>query len=138
MGDAVCAFNPIYGQGMSVAALEALALRRHVMKGAAPRPLRFQRDIGRIITPAWTMAAKADLAYQDTESRRRSPARLIERYITRIHAGAVHDPDLGRAFLRVSGLVDPPTALLRPATVARVLRHTLRRAPHPEHTAPRS
>ncbi|XRQ07392.1 FAD-dependent oxidoreductase [Actinomadura welshii] len=123
IGDAVCSFNPIYGQGMSVAALEALALHRHLAKGA-PRPRTYQRAVNRIIDPAWTMATKADLAYQDGWS----PS-LIERYITRIHAGAAQNPDLGRAFLRVSGLVDPPTALLRPTTAARALRHGARETP---------
>ncbi|MEU8798204.1 FAD-binding monooxygenase [Spirillospora sp. NPDC048819] len=127
IGDAVCAFNPVYGQGMSVAALEALALRRHLGRGTAPRPTRFQRDIGRIIDPAWTTSTQADLAYQDT--RRPAPSRLIERYIDRIHAGATRDPDLGRAFLRVAGLIDPPPALMRPSTATRVLRHALRRGP---------
>ncbi|TDC80733.1 FAD-dependent monooxygenase [Actinomadura sp. 7K507] len=124
IGDAVCTFNPVYGQGMSVAALEALVLRRHLKRETAPQPMRFQRDIGRIIDTAWTISAKADLAYQNTGTR--SPSRLIERYITRIHQGATQDPALGRAFLRVAGLIDPPTALLRPTTATRVLRQTLR------------
>ena len=45
VGDAVCSFNPIYGQGMSVAALEALALRRHLERTAEPAPHRFFRDL---------------------------------------------------------------------------------------------
>jgi hypothetical protein len=41
LGDAVCSFNPVYGQGMSVAAVEALALRHHVEGGASAQPRRF-------------------------------------------------------------------------------------------------
>jgi hypothetical protein len=56
MGDAVCSFNPIYGQGMSVAALEALVLRRHLERGIEPQPHRFFRDIARVVDVPWDIA----------------------------------------------------------------------------------
>ena len=49
MGDAVCSFNPVYGQGMSVAGVEALALRHHVEGGVAVQPRRFFRDLARVV-----------------------------------------------------------------------------------------
>ena len=48
--------------------------------------------------------------------------RLVAAYVDRVQAAAEHDPVAGRAFLRVSGLVDPPRALLRPGLIWRVLR----------------
>ncbi len=129
LGDAVCSLNPIYGKGMSVAALQALALRRHLHRGTRPRPRPFFREIGGTVDVAWNMVVGADLSFPGVEGRRTPPMRLINGYLARLHAGAAYDHELGRAFLRVSGLVDPPRALLRPAVVARVLRSVPRRAP---------
>ena len=50
VGDAVASFNPIYGQGMSVAAAEALALRRHLEPGSAPQPRRWFHDLARVVS----------------------------------------------------------------------------------------
>jgi hypothetical protein len=48
------------------------------------------------------------------------PSPLTGDYVRRLQLAAVHDPELARVFLRVTSLVDPPTALLRPDVVERV------------------
>ena len=121
VGDAVCSLDPIYGQGMTIAALQADALGRHLARRTRLRPRRYQCEIARIIRPAWEMAAGADLQFPAVPGRRTRTQRILAAYVTRLHAAAAHDPELSRAFMRVSGLVDPPPALLRPRIVTRVL-----------------
>jgi 2-polyprenyl-6-methoxyphenol hydroxylase-like FAD-dependent oxidoreductase len=128
MGDAVCTFNPVYGQGMSVAALQALALRAHLRQYGTPRPVRFFREIGRIVDVPWDMATGGDLAFPEVVGRRTTRMRLLNGYLAKLLAGAAHDPRLGRAFLRVAGLVDPPQALLAPGVAVRALRPRPRRS----------
>ena len=127
MGDAMCTFNPIYGQGMSVVALQALALRAHLQQHTRPQPVRFFRQIGRIVDVPWSMATGGDLAFPKVAGQRTMQMRVLNGYLAKLFAGAAHDPRLGRAFLRVAGLVDPPQALLAPGVAARVLRAGLRR-----------
>ena len=121
LGDAVCTLNPIYGQGMTVAALEAAALRRHLSRGRSLRPRGYMRDVGRISGVAWAMALGADLSFPEVEGRRTAANRMLSRYVGKLQAGAVHDPRLGRAFLRATSLVDPPPALLRPSVLLRTI-----------------
>jgi 2-polyprenyl-6-methoxyphenol hydroxylase-like FAD-dependent oxidoreductase len=129
MGDAVCTFNPVYGQGMSVAALQALALHTHLQQHAEPQPITFLRQVGRIVDVPWTMATGGDLAFPMVAGHRTMQMRALNAYLAKLFAGAAHDPRLGRAFLRVAGLVDPPHALLAPTVVARVVRARRRRPP---------
>ena len=126
LGDAVCTLNPIYGQGMTVAALEAAALRPHLANGQTRDNLR---EVGRISGVAWAMALGADLSFPEVEGTRTPATRLLGRYIRRLQAGAEYDAQLGQAFLRVTSMVDPPSALLRPSVVMRALtaRSTPRR-----------
>jgi hypothetical protein len=125
MGDAVASFNPIYGQGMSVAALEALALRRHLERGIGPQPRRFFRDLARVVDVPWDMAAGGDLVFPGVQGRRTLKTRLVSAYLARLHAAAAHDARLASAFVRVAGLVAPPESLLHPAVVVRVMRASL-------------
>jgi 2-polyprenyl-6-methoxyphenol hydroxylase-like FAD-dependent oxidoreductase len=125
LGDAVASFNPIYGQGMSVAAVEALALRRHLERGIEPQPGRWFRDLARVVDVPWDMAAGGDLVFPGVQGRRTLKVRLVSTYLTRLHAAAAHDANLATAFIRVAGLVDPPQTLLRPGIVLRVLRNGL-------------
>jgi 2-polyprenyl-6-methoxyphenol hydroxylase-like FAD-dependent oxidoreductase len=125
MGDAVCSFNPIYGQGMSVAALEALVLRRHLERGIEPQPHRFFRDIARVVDVPWDIAVGGDLIFPGVQGRRTAKVRLVSAYLARLHAAAVYDASLASAFVRVAGLVARPGSLLRPDVALRVLRASL-------------
>jgi len=127
IGDVVCSFNPIYGQGMSVAALEALILRHHLERGVEPRPHGFLRDIAQVIDVPWDLAVGADLAFPGVGGHRSPKVRLINAYIPRLHAAAAQDPALADTFARVAGLVQRPETLLSPGIALRVLRHTLLR-----------
>jgi hypothetical protein len=128
-GDAVASFNPIYGQGMSVAALEALTLRRHLQRGIQPQPRQVFRELTRVVDVPWDIAVGADLAVPGVQGRRTLKVRLVNAYIARLHAAAAHDAHLASAFVRVAGLIEPPQSLLRPSIAVRVLRASRRPAP---------
>jgi hypothetical protein len=113
---------------MSVAALEALTLRRHLQAGTGPQPHRFFADLARVVDVPWDIAAGGDLAFPGIQGRRTAKVRLITAYLARLHAAAAHDASLAGAFLRVAGLVAPPQSLLHPGVAARVLRGSLQPA----------
>ncbi len=69
-GDAICSFNPIYGQGMSVAALDAVALRDCLRRGVADLPRRYFRATAKAIGVAWQTGASSDLAFPEVEGQR--------------------------------------------------------------------
>jgi len=120
LGDALCSFNPIYGQGMTVAANQALALRRLLTCGRDPAPREYFRAIATVTDSPWDLAVGADLAFPGVPGTRTAKVRLVNAYLPRLHAAAAHDVTLGAAFVRVVGLVETPQTLLRPDRVLRV------------------
>jgi hypothetical protein len=108
VGDAVCSFNPIYAQGMTVAALEALALRDCLSKGTADLARRFFRASAKPIRQAWQLAVGGDLALPEIEGAPPLPIRLMNPYVDRILTAAEYDISVFEQFIRVAWLVDPP------------------------------
>ncbi len=141
IGDAVCSFNPIYGQGMTVAAAEAMILRGLLARAGAgvPDARRYFRAIAAAIDVPWDIAAGADLAFPQIPGKRPAKVRLVNAYMPRLHAAAARDEALAAALVRVIGLKDRPEGLLRPDRMLRVLRGTLaggrRPRPHPADQA---
>jgi 2-polyprenyl-6-methoxyphenol hydroxylase-like FAD-dependent oxidoreductase len=134
IGDASCTFNPIYGQGMTVTAMTAVALD-HMLgerrrSGADPlgRARQVQRQVARTNADAWTMATTEDLRYPWTEGARLDlPTRVMHRYADRVLEVANGNPKVNTAFVNVVNLRHPPTSLLRPGVLLPVLAR--RRAP---------
>lgn len=121
-GDALCSFNPIYAQGMTVAALDAVALRRCLAAGDDGLARRFFRAAAKSANTPWRMAVSADLAMHDVKGRRTLTTRLLNSYVDRQQATAEYDVAVAEQFIRVVGLLDPPGHLIRPAILARTLR----------------
>jgi 2-polyprenyl-6-methoxyphenol hydroxylase-like FAD-dependent oxidoreductase len=123
-GDAVCSFNPVYGQGMTVSALEALALRDCLGDGAGQLGQRFFRSAAKLIDIPWGIAVGSDLRFPEVKGPRTPKVRMVNAYLARLHVAAGQDPVLGRAFLRVVNLIDPPERLMSPELAFRVMRST--------------
>jgi 2-polyprenyl-6-methoxyphenol hydroxylase-like FAD-dependent oxidoreductase len=122
IGDAICAFNPAYGQGMTVAAAQALVLRDCLAGGSAGLPKRFYARAAKLIDTPWQIAVGGDLRFPHVDGVRTRQVRFINAYIGRVYRAAEHDAVVARAFLRVANLMAAPPTLFAPWIVARVLR----------------
>jgi 2-polyprenyl-6-methoxyphenol hydroxylase-like FAD-dependent oxidoreductase len=128
-GDAMCGFNPIYGQGMSVAAKEAILLRGCLRRGDRHLARRFFRKAAKPIGVAWRMAVGADLALPQVEGPRPAAVRLVNAYLHRVLVAAEHDPVVAARFLRVSAFLEKPARLMTLPIIARVIAGNRRAAP---------
>ncbi|OBH15620.1 FAD-dependent monooxygenase [Mycolicibacter terrae] len=136
MGDALCNFNPLYGQGMSVAAIEAHVLRHCLQQGDRNLPQRFFRASAKEIRVAWQAAVASDLALPQIAGRRSLSMRIFNAYLDRVLAAAETDPAVVQQFLRSMNLVDRPSHLLRPSTMLRVLKKSRKRGVAQKATSP--
>ncbi|WP_240137086.1 FAD-dependent monooxygenase [Streptomyces sp. MUM 178J] len=127
-GDAVATYNPLYGQGMSVAAQSLVHLRDTLRHGGlrAPGLARgVQRAIARPTGLAWELATSQDILYPGALAEGRQPrpgAALANRYVDRLALAATGRAQMTRAFLGVLTMSEPITSWLHPDIVVGALR----------------
>ena len=125
-GDAICSFNPVYGQGMTVGALDALALRDCLRSGADDLPRRYFRKAAKSIAVAWRMSAGNDLAFPEVEGRRTLATRAANRVADWVLGVCSYDAVVAEKFFRVNNFLDPQSRLLHPAFVFQLATAKLR------------
>jgi 2-polyprenyl-6-methoxyphenol hydroxylase-like FAD-dependent oxidoreductase len=133
LGDAVCSFNPTYGQGMTTATLqaEALGIALDRTAGVGPTLVKaFYKRAAKAITPAWQITTGADFALPATTGKKAPGTDLLNRYMPHVFRAAQVDQAVCLRVIEVTTLLRPPPALLTPTMLLRVLRAS-RRVPAP-------
>ncbi|MGW8379554.1 FAD-dependent oxidoreductase [Streptomyces sp. ODS28] len=126
-GDALCRFNPVYGHGMTVAALQVQVLSRRIAARSpaeiAARARKTQRALAKCPRAAWAIATGEDSRYPETDGPRPGRlARVQQDYMARVLTAANTDPVVAEAFFAVLSLNRRPETLLAPRIAARARR----------------
>lgn len=119
-GDALCSFNPIYGQGMTVSCMEAIALRDCLEAGPQGLARRFFTAAARLIDTPWQITVGSDLQHPLVVGSRSARTRFLNWYVSKFYRAGEADPVLAKTFIEVANLMRPPSALMSPAMLARV------------------
>ena len=126
LGDAICRFNPVYGQGMSIAAQEACSLHglletrvndSDALTGLASA---FLSEAATIIETPWALAAVPDLAHPKTEGERPDDLEQSLAFSEALNHLAAEDPAVHKLLFEVLHLLKPRSALGDPDLVERV------------------
>jgi 2-polyprenyl-6-methoxyphenol hydroxylase-like FAD-dependent oxidoreductase len=130
IGHAVCAFNPIYGQGMTVAALDAQMLDKCLQKQRERYPegdltgfaRQFQQKLAKLHTIPWTFAISQDSRYPGSEGAKLNLAtRLTIDYMDLVLKVLVRDAKVCQAFLEVLHMIEPPAVLFHPSIAVKAI-----------------
>jgi 2-polyprenyl-6-methoxyphenol hydroxylase-like FAD-dependent oxidoreductase len=140
LGDAVCAFNPVYAQGMTAAALSALMLSECLTEQRKRRrdgsllglSLRFQKKLAKVNSAPWMLATSEDFRVHNVTGCPASRiTRFMQRYVDRVVALSTESAAVRDALLRVFNLLEGPQTLFHPQilvrVVGRVLKESMRR-----------
>jgi 2-polyprenyl-6-methoxyphenol hydroxylase-like FAD-dependent oxidoreductase len=137
LGDAVCAFNPAYGQGMTVAALGALELGNCLQRSMPDQKNfshNFHQRLARILETPWLMATGEDFRWPATAGTRPGwVSKRLQGYLDRVLQAANRDSQFQADFIKVAHLVEPPAILFKPRTIWQAI--TLSPSPAVETTS---
>ncbi len=124
LGDSVCAFNPVYGVGMTLTGLEALALRKCLRDGKGRLDShRFQKQVAKLVAAPWALTTGEDLRWPATQGGQiTAKVKFMHWYIEQVIRLIPQSQEVFRRFQEVNHMLKPPTALFHPAVLGPVLR----------------
>lgn len=123
IGDAVASFNPIYGQGMSSAAMQVAELEKLLnQKGYHPNLWQsFFKQAAKVVDIPWQLAVGEDFRWQETEGAKAPGTDLINQYTARLFRMMAEDIVVYEQFMKVMNFLAPPTTLMHPRLLWRAL-----------------
>jgi 2-polyprenyl-6-methoxyphenol hydroxylase-like FAD-dependent oxidoreductase len=126
LGDAMCSFNPIYGQGMSVAAMQADVLGRCLEDAAQHGTLQgiartYFRHAAAAVKNPWMLAVGEDFRFAGVESAKTTATDQISRFVLAVIRTAHHNREVARIFFQVINLLHQPTRLFSPDVVLPII-----------------
>ncbi|MEM6753529.1 MAG: FAD-dependent monooxygenase, partial [Cyanobacteria bacterium P01_C01_bin.38] len=141
VGDAVCAFNPVYGQGMTTAALGALTLQKclqqeftnsqYIGKGFTKK---FQKQLAAMLKTPWLMATSDDFRWETTEGGKPDKiTQVMHKYMDEVILLSVHQPQVYKVFSQVIHMIKQPAALFAPGIIFGVLKQIIKRKINNNH-----
>ncbi|MEW6299728.1 MAG: 2-polyprenyl-6-methoxyphenol hydroxylase-like oxidoreductase [Thermodesulfobacteriota bacterium] len=136
LGDSACAFNPVYGQGMTTGTLSAGILADCLKHYGPLHPelaRHFFRAQAQVQKDAWLLATGADFRFPETEGKRSLSSRLFDPYMKALFAAAATDAVLRHRIGEVLHMLRPPAAFFSPPIVGRVALGTAYRLLTPRH-----
>jgi len=129
LGDAVCSFNPVYGQGMSACALQVEVLDRMLRQTGPKIPAgfakRFFQQAAKVIANPWFLATTSDFFYPQTRGQRPFGTKLLHWYVDRLFKLCSWNKPVLLRFYRVMHFIDPPAVLFHPHAIFHVLKEAL-------------
>jgi 2-polyprenyl-6-methoxyphenol hydroxylase-like FAD-dependent oxidoreductase len=129
VGDAACAFNPVYGQGMTAAAVCASLLAEQLQAHGVLSPELPQavfRAQATFLRTVWDLATGADFHFETTEGVRPPLLKPINRYMDMLFRASNEDQTVRDVMAEVMHLLRPPTAFFTPGIAARVAGYAVR------------
>ncbi|APU14289.1 MULTISPECIES: FAD-dependent oxidoreductase [Actinoalloteichus] len=128
LGDAVASLNPMYGQGLSVAMLQASALHAWLRtRPAIDEPAEGYFDRSRVVVDAaWQLSAAEDLLLPNAEGRGALGLPLSRGLAGLLARATITDAGVHRQYLDVAAMRRHPRELARPRFVLSTMRAALR------------
>jgi len=115
VGDALCSLNPVYGQGITVAAQQAQVVSRALERGH-PVDRALQRRMVAVTETPWSIATTADLRQPTCPGEPSPMQRISGAWVDRLsRLAAAGDLRASAALLTVNNLMASPASLLHPA-----------------------
>lgn len=115
VGDAIASFNPVYGQGMSVAAMQALLLHHALARdGSDVRAVNLFDEFVTAISTAWRFTVGNDVRFSGTDGPTPPGTALFTRYVDRLLRTAHRDGRVANQFAEIAMLERPLWRLFHP------------------------
>ncbi len=127
LGDSVCAFNPIYGQGMTLTCLQAMELEKCLRQGKGRVDgLVFHKRVAKLVAAPWALATGEDLRWPATQGGKiNAQVKFMHWYIDQVMRLIPESPEIYRRFQLVNHMLEGPETLFHPAILLPILRRAM-------------